>query len=496
MTHPRLLILLTGLLLSAPAGAQPLHLPTAAMSPDGALHTLDRLAFGARPGEVEATRAMGVDRWIEAQLRPASIPELPLLGVQLALLPSLAQSDIALFLLDRQLEGDKSDLGKQQHAEFVKTVLQEAQTAHLDRALYSNRQLQELLVGFWYNHFNVFSGKGFDHVWVGKFEDEAIRPFVFGRFRALLEATARHPAMLFYLDNWQNTAPGSPGAHGRQDGLNENYARELMELHTLGVDGGYSQHDVTELARILTGWGLRDRKEPDRRRGAARPADYSLAFDPTRHDFGDKQFLGHIIAGSGWQEVEQALDLLAASPATAHHLCFQLAQYFVADQPDPTLVDRMTERYLQSGGDLGQVMRAMLESPIFWAPDNRRNKFKTPFEFAVSAIRAANIMVIDPRPLFGLLRELGQPIYGIETPDGYKQLQSVWLNPDGLARRLSFAAGLGSGRLAEQRFEISDAQIQLVLPAPLQPATAQALAAADPRLRPALLLGSPDFMMR
>jgi uncharacterized protein (DUF1800 family) len=490
-----LLLLLLPVLSGLRAAELSLTLPPESETADGALHALNRLGFGPRPFEVEQLQRMGVTNWIARQFNPASIPEPAALTAQLATLPTLTESDVALYRRQAMLSRDKSDSGREARKEFDRDILQEAATARVDRALLSDRQLQEVLVGFWYNHFNVFRGKGLDHVWVGTFESESIRPYVFGRFRTLLEATARHPAMLFYLDNWQNSAPGSRDRQGKELGLNENYARELMELHTLGVDGGYSQKDVTELARILTGWGLRDRAERDRSR-RDRPADYSLAFDPSRHDFGDKQFLGHTIKGDGWREVEQALDILAAHPATAHHLSFQLAQYFVADQPDPRLVDKMAENYLKSGGNLTVVMRTMIESPIFWSQSVIGHKFKTPFEYAVSALRASGVTPTKMQPVLGLLGQLGQPIYGIETPDGYKQVESAWLNPDAMARRLSFATMLGGGRLADQSVTVSDAALRSALPATLSPQIEQALSQNDAKLRPILLLGSPDFMHR
>lgn len=470
-------------------------LPPQAQTPQGALHVLNRLGFGPRPGEVDQVLAQGVGNWIARQFNPQTIPEPAALISQLSALPTLTASDGELYRRQAMLNRDKSDGGKEAKREFDKNVITEAATARLDRAILSDRQLQEVLVGFWFNHFNVFRGKGLDHVWVGTFESESIRPYVFGTFRTLLEATARHPAMLYYLDNWQNSAPGSSVQRGKELGLNENYARELMELHTLGVDGGYSQQDVTELARILTGWGLRDRSESGPYRWK-READYTLAFDPKRHDYGDKTLLGHVIHGEGWKEVEKALDILCASPATAHHLSFQLAQYFVADNPDPKLVDQMAKAYLSSGGNLSIVMLTMIQSPVFWAPETIGHKFKTPFEYSVSALRATQVVPANMQHVMAFLNQLGQPIYGIETPDGYKQVESAWLNPDSMARRLSFATMIGSGRLADQRFEVSDVSLRSVMPPALSPQTEQVLADSNAKLRPALLLGSPDFMYR
>ena len=497
MMMKRLILIVPLFLLATAAGAASLSLPPEAETREGALHALNRLGFGPRPGEVDQVMAMGVGNWITRQLQPQTIPEPMALTARLDSMSSLAATDSELINHETMLRKDKSDSGEAAHRDYNRTVLYEAQASRIDRALLSDRQLQEALVGFWYNHFNVFRGKGYDTVWVGKFENEAIRPYVLGNFRLLLEATARHPAMLYYLDNWQNSAAGSRGRKGEEIGLNENYARELMELHTLGVNGGYTQKDVTELARILTGWGLRDRAEPMRQAfGMQRQADFSLVFDISRHDYGDKVLLGQTIKGEGWREVERALDILAASPATAKHLAFQLAQYFVADEPDPHLVNSMATAYMRSGGNLTAVMRAMIESPVFWAPSTMGHKFKTPFEYAVSAMRAAAVAPENLQPVMGVLNQLGQPIYGHETPDGYKQVESAWLNPDAMARRLSFATTLGSGHIAGQNFTVDDATIRTALPASLQPQTATALAQSDPQLRSALLLGSPDFMYR
>jgi uncharacterized protein (DUF1800 family) len=270
-----------------------------------------------------------------------------------------------------------------------------------------------------------------------------------------------------------------------------------MELHTLGVDGGYTQKDVTELARIFTGWGLRTR--PERRRGIRfeeRKPDFTFAFDPSRHDYGDKVFLGLTIKGQGWQEVEQALNILAAHPATAKRLSYQLAQYFVADTPPQALVDRMAQTWVSTRGDLTAVMRTLIESPEFWAPEATGNKYKTPFEYVVSALRAGNVTLSDPQPLFGQLRQLGQPIYGIETPDGYKQVESAWLNPDAMARRLSLATAIGTGHVGKDIVFVDEAGVRSTLGEKLAPQTEKALASADPRLRTSLLLGSPDFMYR
>lgn len=497
-----------------------------------ALHVLNRLGYGPRPGDLERVKAMGVERYIEEQLHPESIPLPEELKQKLARLDTLSMTPVELFKeygppVGRR--GQKPDPQEiKARRQRARVILEQAVQARLVRAIESPRQLEETMVDFWFNHFNVFAGKGLDHLWVGAFEEEAIRPYALGRFRDLLEATARHPAMLFYLDNWMNTAPGSPGARGRFEGINENYARELMELHTLGVAGGYTQQDVIALAKILTGWGIgpRNGKGGD---------EYGFRFDPRRHDYSDKVFLGHTIKGSGEHEVEQALDILASSPATARHVSYELAQYFVADHPDPALVEVLARRYSQTGGDIRAVLETLFHSKQFWDAKNFGNKFKTPYQYVISAIRATGEPVQNVRPIYGMLYQLGMPLYGCPTPDGYKNTRDAWLNPDAMTRRLSFATVLASGRLplnrpmpeeglrpamlkgkmGERTQAMNDArgpapdsssrgqaqpvdpgELALTLGNAFSKKTADAVAAAPGQLRAALILGSPEFMQR
>ena len=306
-------------------------------------------------------------------------------------------------------------------------------------AIESPRQLEEVMVDFWFNHFNVVRGKGPDHVLIGNYEDNAIRPYVMGRFRDLLGATAKHPAMSFYLDNWLSISPTAdsrtrvPGTRKTTAGLNENYARELMELHTLGADGGYSQADVTTLARILTGWSM------DPRRAANGQA---FRYFPALHDYSDKVWLGRAIPVKGIAEGEWALDVLASSPDIA----YELAQYFVADDPPPALVDRLMQRFLATDGDIRAVLETLFKSPEFRDPANFGGKFKTPYQYVVSVVRAGDVTVNNVRPLLAAMNRMGMPLYGCQSPDGYKNTREVWLNPDALAQRVSFATGIGLGR--------------------------------------------------
>jgi uncharacterized protein (DUF1800 family) len=319
----------------------------------------------------------------------------------------------------------------------ARVVMREAVEARIVRAVHGPRQLQEVMTAFWFNHFNVFAGKGLDNIWTGAFEENAIRPHTMGRFRTLLGATAHHPAMLFYLDNWQNTAPGSPGSKGKFEGINENYARELMELHTLGVDGGFTQKDVTEVARAFTGWTM-----PGPRQGNG------FTFNPRLHDPGEKVVLGHVIkAGGGEADGEQVLDILAAHPSTATFIATKLARRFVSDTPPPALVARVAARFRDTRGDLREVTRAILMSPEFLSPDAFNAKVKTPFEFVASAVRATGADVHDALPLVRNLQQLGMPLYQCQPPTGYKDTADAWVNTGALVSRMNFATRLAGNKL-------------------------------------------------
>lgn len=461
-----------------------------------ALHVLNRLGYGPAPGDLAHVRQMGIDRYIDEQLHPERLPLPADLARQLDNLPTAAASQRELITQYREAAQAVKDGGDEARAARRESLRQldiESGQARLWRAARSPRQLEERMVDFWFNHFNVFVGKGLDRVLVGNYEREAIRPYAMGRFRDLLGATAHHPAMLFYLDNWQSVAAGSQPPRGagpaaKASGLNENYARELMELHTLGVDGGYSQQDVTELARVLTGWTFAPRLTS----GAS-----VFVFDARRHDRGDKFWLGQRIGDQGQAEGEQALDLLAMHPATARHIGYQLAQYFVADQPPATLVDRLAQRYLASGGDIHALLKTLFDSPEFRSPKVHGLKFKTPYDYVVSTVRATDLPLTDVRPLLGTLRQLGMPLYGCQTPDGYKNTQDAWLNPDAITRRIGFATALASGRLPAAATPPVDAEVLLAtLGSGISPKTRATLAEATPDLRGALVLGSPDFMHR
>jgi uncharacterized protein (DUF1800 family) len=455
------------------------------------IHALNRLAFGPTLEELRHVKTVGVERFIAEQLDPGSIPEPAELRWRLDQLDTLKLNAVQL----RQLYGPlpalrgfkpNPELEKAQR-ERVRVVLRDASETRIQRAVLSRRQLQEVMVDFWFNHFNVYSGKGLGDVWIGNYEEQAIRPFVLRRFRDLLFATTKHPAMLVYLDNAQNSAPGSPGARGK--GLNENFAREVMELHTLGVDGGYTQEDVITLARILTGWTV---NPPDTRFYP----EHAAVFDGARHDYSPKVFLGHTIKSSGKAEGEEALDILARSPATARHISFELAQYLVADEPPAALVDRLAARFLETDGDIRELLEILFTSPEFW--DSYGEKYKTPYQFVMSAVRAAGVPVGDVRPLLRVLDQLGMPLYGCLTPDGYKNTEEAWLSPDTTTRRIGLATAFARSSLGLSAGEkpVDPGHLEAIFGMTITGVTRDAIKDAPPALRPALILGSPDFMHR
>jgi uncharacterized protein (DUF1800 family) len=343
-----------------------------------------------------------------------------------------------------------------------------------------------MMVDFWYNHFNVYAAKGTDRWLVTEYERDAIRPHAMGKFRDLLEATAKSPAMLFFLDNWLSADPvawkklqeeqqgrrqmrggpfgggpfgrprfpqGAPAANGnpndpnakqkRERGLNENYGRELMELHTLGVDGGYTQDDVVNVAKAFTGWSIRQpRRDPE------------FFFEERLHDTSVKTVLGHKIHEGGMKDGEEVLDILARDPHTAHHISFELAQRFVSDTPPDALVDRMAQTLLKSDGDIREVLRTMIYSPEFWSKENYRTKIKTPFELVASATRAVGAEVDVPLMLVQWTSRIGQPLYQCEPPTGYSDKADAWVNTGSLLNRLNFSLALTSNRLRGAQVDV------------------------------------------
>ena len=392
-------------------------------------------------------------------------------------------------------------------------VFSDLNEGRIFRAVYSNRQLEEVLVDFWLNHFNVYEGKMYVLPLLPGFERDAIRPHVLGHFKDLLLATARHPAMLYYLDNFESTAPeifsigpfADPvsftvqGLSRRAHGINENYGRELMELHTLGVKGGYTQQDVIAVARCFTGWTVR---QPS--------TDPAFVFAAFMHDTGEKVVLGHkIAAGGGEQDGLQVIDILARHPSTAKFISRELAQRFVADDPPRALVDRMAQVFSKTDGDLRAVMAAMFASPEFFSQGARLAKVKSPLEMVVSALRASGAEVTDPLMLVQRIADLGEPLYGMVEPSGYPNTAEAWLSTANLLGRISFASELMAGKLGgvkvdPARFEGKDqlAIARELLDAEPSAAVRDAMETGFEGKDPAplsiaaVVLGSPDFQKR
>jgi uncharacterized protein (DUF1800 family) len=505
-----------------------------------AAHLLNRFAYGPRPGQVDAVVAMGLDRWFEQQLA-GNLPD-PEVARHLRDLPALqltsaeilakypppalvlaearragvvpAKSDLADFADDKKdLRAKVMEWGRGRGYRPQRELLGQLMAQKLYRAVESENQLAEVMTDFWFNHFNVSMTDNKTRPYLLSYERDAIRPHALGRVRDLLEATAKHPAMLLYLDNAQSTAPaGTPttmagamerlprrggfggGAAGfgrrrafgpdagtdrtmarqrqeeeaaagqgqgrpkRPQGLNENYARELMELHTLGVDGGYTQQDVIEVARAFTGWTLvppQRREEVERRLERARRVggmgfvvDGDFLFRADAHDAGAKTILGQPFpAGRGLEDGEQVLDLLAAHRATARHIATQLAARFVSDQPPASLVDRLSAVYLESGGDTRRLVAAIAGSPEFWSRAAVGAKIKSPFELAASALRATGSRLDDPRATLQWIARIGEPLYAYQAPTGYPDRGEAWVNTGSLLNRMNFGLQLAAGRV-------------------------------------------------
>jgi len=473
------------------------------------VHLLNRITFGPSRGDIAAVQAIGIEKYVSQQLQPENIPEAPAVQDFVSSADSLNKSPDDLVLeygepavkaaLAAQGLEEKSDEGKMAvnklRGNLYKKVSDATEQAKLLRAAESPRQLQEVMMDFWFNHFNIYNKKGNDRLWIGSFEEQAIRPYALGKFRDLLGATCHHAAMLVYLDNAQNSAPRMVRGQAVGQGLNENYARELMELHTLGVDGGYSQADVIQLARILTGLTI---ARHDNQTGELKsPTDkYGSYFNIKAHDMDDKMLLGQRIQASGEGEIEQALDLLARHPATAHHLSYQLAQYFVSDNPPRSLVDKLAAKYTKSDGDIRAVLKELLQSPEFNNPANVNCKFKSPYRYIVSILRATGARPDDYSRVQGYLSGQGEPLYGCLTPDGYKNVKDAWLNPDALVHRASFAIDYASGRFkGVDPGRVDAADLQSVLGMQMSDTTSSALARAPENLKGGMVLGSPEFML-
>jgi uncharacterized protein (DUF1800 family) len=488
--------------------------PAAIPSTDEAVtHALNRLTFGPRAGEVARVKAMGLQNWIDQQLSPSRIDD-SALATKLARLETLTLDSQTIqreysgpAMVERRerqrtnpdtepgpvMRPPSRTTGQSQEDTAAprmrpsevqlkdRQVIADIEEAKLLRAVYSERQLQEVLVDFWFNHFNVFAGKGATRNYLTEYEREAIRPYVLGNFRDMLEATAKSPAMLFYLDNWQNVSEDSSSPRGEQRraprrpegpsptsgaaasptsarptrGINENFARELMELHTLGVDGGYTQGDVQNVARALTGWTIQPREGSGTR------------FVPRLHDDKAKTVLGHTIkAGGGENDIEQVLDILAAHPSTARHIASKLAVRFVSDTPPASLVDRAAARFTATKGDLREVVRTIVTSPEFFAADAYRVKVKTPLDFVASALRATGAEVRSATPLARELRDMGMPLYFCQPPTGYDDTSATWVSAGALVSRMNFAVALGKNEIRGVRIASPPADLDKEIGSP------------------------------
>jgi uncharacterized protein (DUF1800 family) len=425
-----------------------------------ALHALNRLAYGPRPGEAEKLEAEGVPSWIELQLRPEKIPD-AVLERRLSAIPSLAMGAEQLMNAYPNMKR-KRFLGIFGKTNPPRDVARDLAGAKVLRSALSERQLEAVLTDFWFNHFNVSAAKNQDRWLVIPYERDVIRPRVFGKFRDLLGAVAHSPAMLIYLDNFQSTIDSRYAPVGAQEeiaemesamskgagkgrrklGLNENYARELLELHTLGVDGGYTQKDVTELARILTGWTI-DRPN---KKNANKVKDWQFRFNRKMHDPGGKVLLGVPYVWSGEAEGDKALDRLARHPATARFIALKLCRRFVSDEPPTELVDRVAKRFHDTDGDLRETYRALFSAPEFWQKRFFRAKVKTPLEFEASALRATGADIRDPEKLAGTVDGLGMPLYRCEPPTGWPDRAEPWVSGAALAARLRAAQNLFNKR--------------------------------------------------
>jgi uncharacterized protein (DUF1800 family) len=544
------------------------------------VHVLNRLGFGPAPGDVERVRETGLQSYIDQQLHPERIADTEMAS-RLSGFQTLGKStremaeqyympaQMARQIQQRQRAAQDAARGtttpnstppdpatrremmtpeQMEAMQMERMALTELTQAKILRAAYSDRQLEEVMVDFWFNHFNVFVGKGQVRLYINEYERDAIRPHVFGKFRDLLQATAESPAMLFYLDNWQSSAaegaptmdpalvvsgnsspmpvrpgrpraimrqqvrprpPGNlpPGAQNRRRGLNENYARELMELHTLGVDGGYTQKDVQEVARAFTGWTIANPRQGG-----------GFHFEPRMHDDGEKTVLGQKIkSGGGQKDGDRVLDILAKHPSTARFISTKLARRFVADEPPAALVDRAAKRFRETDGDIREVVRTIVTSPEFFAADAYRAKVKSPFEFVVSAVRATGLETPNAQPLVQAVRNLGMPLYGCQPPTGYSDKAEAWVNTGALLSRMNFAVQLtagrplsagqpqrGGGRALARRADgismpslTSDALIASALAGELSSSTAATVAKATTTPQAlALVLGSPEFQRR
>jgi uncharacterized protein (DUF1800 family) len=474
------------------------------------IQLLNRVTWGANTNAMHQLKDEGVEHYLDMQLQPDPKAPLPdavqtqLNAMQISresLEQLITECELQRKSADSIANDDEKKAAQQSYQQHLNQLAKEAATRSLLRDLYSPQQLQEQMTWFWMNHFSVLQAKNNLRTMVGDYEDK-IRAHSLGRFRDLLEVTSRHPAMLIYLDNEQN-------ALGH---INENYARELMELHTLGVEGGYSQRDVQELARILTGLGVNlTNNKPGVKKGLQDQyvRDGLFEFNPNRHDYGDKVFLGRQVHGRGLAEINEVLDILAHHSATAHFISRKLAMYFVGDTPSNALIERMAQTFLSSDGQINEVLRTLFKSPEFSA--SLGHKFKDPIHYVVSAVRLAydDKTILNAGPMINWLNRMGEQIYGHQTPDGYPLTQTAWASSGQMATRFEIAKAIGSGNAGLFRTDSPQINERAAFPqlanalyyqswqATLGASTIAALdQAVSPQEWNIYLLASPEFMHR
>ena len=462
------------------------------------IHFLNRISFGPTREELQKVDDIGISAYLEQQLHPENIPD-SLVEEKLAGLKTMRLSSRELTELyptpQQAKQQAAQEMGRQQIMQGPRVIILELQQARLLRAVYSQRQLYEIMVDFWSNHFNIFAGKGANRWLTTSYDRDTIRPHALGGFRDLLLATAQSPAMLFYLDNWLSVAPNvvalrlAPNSPRR--GLNENYAREVMELHTLGVDGGYTQRDVEEVARCFTGWTIR---QP---RGEAQ-----FIFNPRIHDDGEKTVLGaRIPAGGGINDGLKVIDLLARHPSTARFVSTKLARRFISDDPPASIINVAAEAFRQSDGNIRTVLRTIIDSPEFFSPEAYLAKVKKPLEYTASALRITGADVRVSRQLLRYLGRMGEPLFLAQPPTGYPDVAASWVSPDMLLTRINFVTDLVRNRLPGARVQpevLRDAESfkPLVAAGRLSPATYAALSETGGFESVALLLSSQEFQRR
>ncbi|HEY4107409.1 DUF1800 domain-containing protein [Puia sp.] len=448
-----------------------------------AAHLISRFTYGVKPGQVDAVVKMGLETWFAKQLeglmaddsldqRLGRYDALELSNEEVANTYPRNGQVVRMAIRDGVISKDSVKVDRKEYREVLQNYMQQKGLKREQelfrqffcqkvlRAAYSENQLREVMTDFWFNHFNVSITKNDCAEFIPSYERDVVRPNALGRFGELLLKTAKSPAMLYYLDNFQSSGPPK--------GLNENYAREVMELHTLGVDGGYSQQDVTEAARVLTGWGVyplgqyarggavqlaRFTDDQIARRGFVHEGDFF--FNANRHDKGEKVVLGHVFpAGGGYEEGVTLLNLLAHQPATANRICRKIAVRFVSDDPPASLVDKMAKTFVERNGDIRQVLLTMVGAPEFWSPAALREKTKSPFELAIGAVRGLNGDIRQPMPLFSWVTRMGERKYYYQAPTGFPDRGTYWINTGSLLSRMNFGLALAGGRIPGVRIDL------------------------------------------